>query len=257
MTATDCIYTPLPTLPPSYMSRTVPLQVLKKMSKLEDDLRVRNEYYQSLFYLSHSNVDSDKEKLFQEMNGVDRCAVINSTNNTIPFTSMKNVSTPEVTHPNNNTSSVGDITAADIVERIQEEVLLRFGFQKDDVFALYELRTAAMQYPLEDDFQETVYFKYNRSGDVAEIVEGLMGPNCSLVIPPTSPGDTLLVETTLHDILAQVEEDMPIVEDITPSNNISLLPNDQLEKMEKVVPLQRLEKKFRHYPRVVVSGSYT
>jgi hypothetical protein len=54
---------------------------------------------------------------------------------------------------------------ADIIDTMQRDTLEKFGFDRDDELALYELRTAAMQYPAEPVFQRSTFIHYNRCGD--------------------------------------------------------------------------------------------
>jgi hypothetical protein len=188
-----CIYTHLPEIPAAYKSRTVPLETLINMSKRENDLRVFDENYQQLFKLRHS---SNHEELVRRLAAVREAL---------------GLKTPH------------DPTTSDIIETLQIQVLSEFGYTPKNVSALYELRTAAMQFPEVEDFQRTVFFRYNRSG-LGIFRVGERGSDCALYSPDS------LEKTSLHEVLKK--------------HCVESLNND---------PYRR----FSHHPCVVVSGSYT
>lgn len=151
-----CIYTPLPELPKAYESHTVPLQTLVAMSKMEHTLRLNDPALQVRFKAASRDA--------QRPAGGKR---------------VEETRTEEQT---------------DIIQELQSRVLAQYGyatcvgtddatgqqfFAEVDELALYELRTAAFQYPDEPAFQETVYFKYNRAGDIP-LKDGETGQDCTL-----------------------------------------------------------------------------
>jgi len=134
---------------------------------------------------------------------------------------------------------------SDIIIEIQHQVLAEHGYAKKiatcdetggsiyaevDELALYELRTAAFQYPDEPAFQETVYFKYNRAGDIP-LEDGETGRDCKIFELDSRK------EHSLFSYLSQ------------------LSPAEQRD-MEKVKAAGGDVSKMV-FPRVIVSGSYT
>jgi hypothetical protein len=202
-----CIYTPLPVLPKEYISHTVPLPTLVAMSKLEHELRLNDDYYQRRFRAAAR--DSKR------VAGGER-----------PF-------------------EVKEEEQGDIIVEIQHHVLAKYGYAtlifKDentgeekfgdiDELALYELRTAAFQWPEEPTFQETVYFKYNRAGDIP-LEDGDEGPDCELFeVDSRRP-------LSLYELLGQ------------------LSPEEEAEVAAVKAAGGSVEE--LRFPRVVVSGSYT
>lgn len=120
LTEAGCIYTPIPTLPPDAIRRTVPLETLKQMSLAEQQGR----YSPALQTAFKNYYEAVKRQ------GVD-----------------------------------ASFFNGDIIEMMQRDVLEQFGFSRDDDAVLYELRTAAMQYPEETLFQDSIYIKFNRCAD--------------------------------------------------------------------------------------------
>lgn len=80
--------------------------------------------------------------------------------------------------------------AGDLIDEMQRDVLVKFGFDRDDELALYELRTAAMQYPEEPVFQQSTFIKYNRCGDCA-IADGDAIIDTELFLPDSLAPVTL------------------------------------------------------------------
>lgn len=182
-----CIFTTLPTLPPDCISHTVPVEKLLAMSRRENDLRLNDPTYQALFKQYH-------------------------------LTLMNKPVPEDIAAAAARISNLGP--SQDIIEHLQRRVLDEFGYSADDELVMYELRTAAMQYPDRLEFQEAAIYQFNRAGDVASVTEGSVGPDCALFEPDS------LREVSLHQWLRgaqQVHEPSP----------------------------------FRHHPRVVITGSYT
>jgi hypothetical protein len=153
-----CIYTPVPPLPSGSESRTVPLATLIEMSREENRLRL-DEAFQQRF----------------------RDAYARAAAGPPPGESLQ------------AWAALSDGTM-DIIEEMQKDVVARHGFARGDRLALYELQTAAMQYPDEPVFQESIYIRYNRCGDV-DLHAGDAAPNVTLTDPDT------LAPTTLHDFI--------------------------------------------------------
>ena len=151
--------------------------------------------------------------------------------------------------------------------------------------ALYELRTAGMQNPDVPEFQDTIYFKYNRVGFEGNcggrVFPGKEAPNCVLYDAPaftttTTPTSTTTVEasaaekeivaaaapatignvdpttadlarTTLHEILRR-----SFPEDV--ENNLAL----KAALLEAGVSEERAARaRFQCTPRFIITGSYT
>lgn len=204
-----CIYTSLPLISPNDISRTVPLEMLIQMSQRENFLRLHDDAYQQKFKASYGLI-------------VEAGAGAGEDKNEPPA-----------------------LNSVDIVEEMQLQVLKEFGYEPDDVLALYELRTAAMQYPDVKEFQETVYFRYNRAGDSDLVRVGEVGPNTTIyTFPQNEQNDDVgeprrsltdgLEKTTLHDALSR-----RYPQDVSTDSGASAPPA------------------WKHFPRVVVSGSYT
>lgn len=130
--------------------------------------------------------------------------------------------------------------AADIIDSMQRDVLEAHGFKRDDELTLYELRTAAMQYPAEPEFQNSTFIKYNRCGDC-----------------PIQDGDAL-ADTELCDPLALQEMTLsalvkgmadPTAEQIAASKQGAVIPARLMTEEEAAA--------VDPSPLVVVTGSYT
>lgn len=203
-----CIYTPLPVLPVSYKSNTVPLATLIKMSSREHHLRLKDEAFQTRFKTAtrdgfrgpDGTILPVEEKLEEQ---------------------------------------------SEIIIEIQHQVLMEFGYAKElgkseetgavfyseiDEMALYEMRTAAFQYPEESSLQETVYFKHNRAGDIP-LEDGDVGKDCALFELDSRKEHSLF--SYLAIMTPAEEEDIAAVK----------AAGGDTTKMI--------------FPRVVVSGSYT
>ncbi len=188
-----CIYTPLPVLPASSISRTVPLETLKKMAEEEERRRHAPSFQQAF-----------KDRYAAEARG-ER--------------------TPES-------------LAADIIDVMQRDVLELHGFSRDDELALYELRTAAMQYPDEPVFQQSTFIKYNRCGDSA-----------------INNGDRI-VDTPLFDPNTLTETSLAaLVMHLAPADKQHLLQGRR--EPGSAIPAPTLSAEHQKTPLVIVTGSYT
>eukprot|EP00658_Telonema_sp_P-2_P034101 TRINITY_DN24924_c0_g1_i2.p1 TRINITY_DN24924_c0_g1~~TRINITY_DN24924_c0_g1_i2.p1 ORF type:complete len:262 (-),score=70.93 TRINITY_DN24924_c0_g1_i2:137-922(-) len=137
--------------------------------------------------------------------------------------------------------------------------------------ALYELRTAGMQNPDVPEFQDTIYFKYNRVGFEGNcggrVFPGKEAPNCVLYDPPVFTNNTAdkevvaaaatveeegssvvvdkadLARTTLHEILRRT---FPEDED----NNLAL----KAALLEAGVSEERASRaRFQCTPRFIIT----
>lgn len=126
--------------------------------------------------------------------------------------------------------SLGDeplVSSASVIILLQYQVLVEFHYHPiKDQLVLYELRTAAMMHPDVPELQSSVQFHYNRQGNPHDVKEGVVGPDATLYDPVT------LEPRTLHSLLRDLTKEQMLVRPTTTH-------------------------RFRHYPTVVLSGSYT
>jgi hypothetical protein len=132
----------------------------------------------------------------------------------------------------------GETFASDIIDAMQRDVLEANGFRRNDEIALYELRTAAMQYPDEPIFQQSTFIRYNRCGD-CRIADGEKMIDTILHDPVT------LEPVALSELLAQY--DAPSAEDIVTSRDTLQGAVRAPARKNQPVPS----------PLVLVTGSYT
>lgn len=307
-TTKPCIHSPLPTIADSQRSSSIPIDVLIAMSRRENYLRRDDARYQVWMKLMHGALASTKDyenahyhrevvrkepfmsrdllehlqiqvlAEFGYFKVPDRWVDPTST----PRSASKalgefdeNWSRPKSFHcPDDAPQEEQDDMKAQYDEF--EEVCSK---KANGTLALYELRTAGMQNPDVPEFQDTIYFKYNRVGFEGNcggrVFPGKEAPNCVLYDPPVfTPTTTAatteaadkeavaaaavgdaggvldtadLARTTLHEILRR-----SFPEDV--ENNLAL----KAALLEAGVSEERAARAhFQCTPRFIITGSYT
>lgn len=222
----SCIFTELPHLPAAYRSRTVPVETLIEMSRLESTLRTNDDAFQTLFRLAHSAESKDFDYLSQCLHEKRRALLARVDPSAVA--EFVDINAQCGSRRSSTSLLPAESAAPFVIETIHWEVLVSFGYHPlRDLHAMYELQTAAMQYPDERAFQESVQFRCNRAGsNELLVVPGTKGPDCQLF-----PFDDV------H------------------RNRIGL--HAMVESQARACYAGQLQDEFRHHPVVVVSGSFT
>lgn len=279
-----CIHSALPTIADSQRSSSISIPVLIEMSRRENYLRRDDATYQGWMKRLHGarastndyeGTSYHREVVYKEpfmsrdllehlqlqvlaefgyfvvpSRWVDPTSVCRPTSKALGEFD-ENWSRPRSFYTPDNASE-GDKEAAKALYYEFEEECTALANKS---LALYELRTAGMQYPDVAEFQETIYFKYNRVGFErncgGRVFPGREAPNCVLYDPPaaadTEAGVAVLARTTLHEILRR---DFP--EDL--ENNRAL----KAALVEAgVCEEQASRARFQCMPRFIITGSYT
>lgn len=293
-----CIYSPLPTIPDEQRSASISLETLVAMSRRENHLRVHDPQYQLWMKRMHgaraSTSDYENDEYHAEVVRKE------------PFLSKDLLEHLQLQvlsefgyfnlperwvregcegRPTSKGPGEFDLTwtrprsfyappQASEEERAELERLYD-EFEGECVaiatksLALYELRTAGMQHPEIPEFQDTIYFKYNRVGFErncgGRVFPGKEAPNCVLYDPPifepvTAAADSPhppaaapldraeLKRTTLHEIMRrEFPEDA--------ENNTALLA--ALKAGGLLGEERCTTARFQHQPRFIITGSYT